>query len=173
VQGTMVLMGSLFFYSRLEESKKINQSLSALGNVISALADRSRQIMMTSTASGHHQHQQQFNSSNGNLIHIPFRDSKLTRVLADSIGSLHSVTAMIATISPAADAFGETLSTLKFASRAKAIRTMPKNLSLVAEIEEANLQQQQQALMALQQQQQEQEVNFIWFQERIFIFSAF
>eukprot|EP00927_Polykrikos_kofoidii_P024644 TRINITY_DN22371_c0_g1_i1.p1 TRINITY_DN22371_c0_g1~~TRINITY_DN22371_c0_g1_i1.p1 ORF type:complete len:1381 (+),score=219.86 TRINITY_DN22371_c0_g1_i1:125-4267(+) len=86
---------------RLEETKKINQSLSALGNVISALTERrSRQ-------------------------HIPYRDSKLTRLLEDSLGG-NCRTTMMAMVSPAAEAFSESLSTLKFAHRAKAIRNTPQ-----------------------------------------------
>ena len=82
---------------RLEESKKINQSLSALGNVIAALTDpRGRQ-------------------------HIPYRDSKLTRILEDSLGG-NCKTTMMAMISPALESFQESLSTLKFANRAKSIR---------------------------------------------------
>ena len=82
---------------RLEETKKINQSLSALGNVIAALTDpRGRQ-------------------------HIPYRDSKLTRILEDSLGG-NCKTTMMAMISPALEAFMESLSTLKFANRAKNIK---------------------------------------------------
>eukprot|EP00762_Andalucia_godoyi_P001004 ANDGO_02125.mRNA.1 Kinesin-II 95 kDa subunit len=82
---------------RLEESKKINQSLSALGNVIAALTDpRGRS-------------------------HIPYRDSKLTRILEDSLGG-NCKTTMMAMISPALESFAETLSTLKFANRAKNIK---------------------------------------------------
>lgn len=82
---------------RLEESKKINQSLSALGNVIAALTDaRGRQ-------------------------HIPYRDSKLTRILEDSLGG-NCKTTMMAMISPALEAITESLSTLKFANRAKSIK---------------------------------------------------
>lgn len=82
---------------RLEESKKINQSLSALGNVIAALTDpRGRQ-------------------------HIPYRDSKLTRILEDSLGG-NCKTTMMAMCSPALEAFTESLSTLKFANRAKNIK---------------------------------------------------
>ena len=86
---------------RLEESKKINQSLSALGNVISALTD-------CKTRS-----------------HIPYRDSKLTRLLEDSLGG-NCKTTMVAMISPAFDAFAESHSTLKFANRAKNIRNIAK-----------------------------------------------
>jgi hypothetical protein len=86
---------------RLEESKKINQSLSCLGNVIAALTDlKSR-------------------------THIPYRDSKLTRLLEDSLGG-NCKTTMMAMISPAAEAFGESLSTLKFAIRAKKIKNEAK-----------------------------------------------
>ena len=86
---------------RLEESKKINQSLSALGNVIAALTDpRTR-------------------------THIPYRDSKLTRLLEDSLGG-NCKTTMMAMISPSIDAFGESLSSLKFANRAKNIRNAPR-----------------------------------------------
>jgi hypothetical protein len=82
---------------RLEESKKINQSLSALGNVIAALTDQKARP------------------------HIPYRDSKLTRILEDSLGG-NCKTTMMAMISPSSDAFGESQSTLKFANRAKKIK---------------------------------------------------
>ena len=82
---------------RLEESKKINQSLSALGNVIKALTE-----------------------PNGRS-HVPYRDSKLTRVLEDSLGG-NCKTTMMAMISPALEAFAESLSTIKFANRAKHIK---------------------------------------------------
>lgn len=82
---------------RLEESKMINKSLSALGNVIAALTDtKPRQ-------------------------HIPYRDSKLTRILEDSLGG-NCKTTMMAMISPALESIQETISTLKFANRAKNIR---------------------------------------------------
>lgn len=86
---------------RLEESKKINQSLSCLGNVISALTDQRGRS------------------------HIPYRDSKLTRLLEDSLGG-NCKTTMIAMISPAFDAYSESLSTLKFATRAKKIKNRAK-----------------------------------------------
>ena len=84
---------------RLEEAKKINLSLSALGNVISALVA-------------------------GGKKHIPYRDSKLTRLLQDSLGG-NTKTLMIAAISPADYNFEETLGTLKYASRAKLIQNKP------------------------------------------------
>jgi kinesin family protein 3/17 len=83
---------------RLEECKKINQSLSALGNVISALTEPKL-----------------------SRTHIPYRDSKLTRILEDSLGG-NCRTTMMAMISPAFDSLPETLSTLKFATRAKKVK---------------------------------------------------
>eukprot|EP01022_Parablepharisma_sp_SALTPOND_P019294 TRINITY_DN326_c0_g2_i1.p1 TRINITY_DN326_c0_g2~~TRINITY_DN326_c0_g2_i1.p1 ORF type:complete len:791 (+),score=81.13 TRINITY_DN326_c0_g2_i1:641-3013(+) len=86
---------------RLEECKKINQSLSALGNVIAALTDsRAR-------------------------THIPYRDSKLTRLLEDSLGG-NCKTTMMAMISPAYISISESLSSLKFAHRAKSIKNIAK-----------------------------------------------
>lgn len=85
--------------TRLSEAKSINTSLSALGNVIAALADP-------------------------NSSHIPYRDSKLTRLLQDSLGGT-ARTALIATIGPAAMNYGETLSTLLFASRCMAVKIVP------------------------------------------------
>ena len=85
--------------TRLNEAKAINTSLSALGNVISALAE-------TSPA------------------HVPFRDSKLTRLLQDSLGGT-ATTALIATVGPAAINYSETLSTLLFASRCMSVRLSP------------------------------------------------
>ena len=83
---------------RLEECKMINQSLSALGKVISCLTGPS-----------------------GPQKHIPYRDSKLTRILQDSLGG-NCKTTMIATVSPLPSSYAESLSTLKFAHRAKYIR---------------------------------------------------
>lgn len=70
----------------MKEAQKINLSLSALGNVISALVD-------------------------GKSTHIPYRDSKLTRLLQDSLGG-NTKTAMIAAISPADYNYEETVGTL-------------------------------------------------------------
>ncbi|GMR48707.1 hypothetical protein PMAYCL1PPCAC_18902, partial [Pristionchus mayeri] len=84
----------------LLQATKINLSLSALGNVISALVD-------------------------GRSTHIPYRDSKLTRLLQDSLGG-NSKTVMVACIGPASYNFEETLSTLRYANRAKNIKNRPK-----------------------------------------------
>lgn len=85
---------------RLKEATKINLSLSALGNVISALVD-------------------------GKTKHIPYRDAKLTRLLQDSLGG-NTKTLMIACIAPSDYNYDETLSTLRYASRAKNIHNKPK-----------------------------------------------
>jgi kinesin family protein 5 len=88
----------------LDEAKNINKSLSALGNVISALAD-------------------------GNKSHIPYRDSKLTRILQESLGG-NSRTTIIICGSPASYNEYETKSTLEFGRRAKTI----KNTVIVNEV---------------------------------------
>ena len=85
---------------RLKEATQINLSLSALGNVISALVQ-------------------------GKHSHVPYRDSKLTRLLQDSLGG-NTKTLMIAAISPADYNFEETLTTLRYASRAKNIKNKPR-----------------------------------------------
>lgn len=80
-----------------KEGAHINKSLSALGNVINALAE-----------------------SGKGKRHIPYRDSKLTRLLQDSLGG-NFLTTMIATVSPGSSNYGQTLSTLMYAERAKTI----------------------------------------------------
>lgn len=85
---------------RLKEANKINLSLSTLGNVISALVD-------------------------GKSTHIPYRNSKLTRLLQDSLGG-NSKTVMIANMGPAAYNMDETISTLRYANRAKNIKNKAK-----------------------------------------------
>ncbi|KAJ1740520.1 hypothetical protein LPJ68_003694 [Coemansia sp. RSA 1086] len=92
---------------RLKEGARINQSLAALGKVISALADQEKGSKTSS---------QQIDSSNSSFV--PYRDSVLTWLLKDSLGG-NSRTFMIATISPAD--YSETLSTLRYADRAKHI----------------------------------------------------
>uniref|UniRef100_A0A8C4Z7F5 Kinesin family member 13A n=1 Tax=Gadus morhua TaxID=8049 RepID=A0A8C4Z7F5_GADMO len=85
---------------RLKEGSNINRSLTTLGCVISALADQS--------------------AGKGKAKFVPYRDSVLTWLLKDNLGG-NSKTAMIATVSPAADNYEETLSTLRYADRAKRI----------------------------------------------------
>ena len=57
--------------------------------------------------------------------HVPFRDSKLTRLLEDSLGG-NTKTCMVANIGPASMNYAETLSTLRYADRAKSIKNKPK-----------------------------------------------
>uniref|UniRef100_A0A4W4G6S5 Kinesin motor domain-containing protein n=1 Tax=Electrophorus electricus TaxID=8005 RepID=A0A4W4G6S5_ELEEL len=83
---------------RAKEGISINCGLLALGNVISALGDKSKRS-----------------------THVPYRDSKLTRLLQDSLGG-NSQTVMIACISPSDRDFMETLNTLKYANRARNIK---------------------------------------------------
>ncbi|XP_068717325.1 kinesin-like protein KIF16B [Montipora capricornis] len=107
---------------RLKEGANINKSLVTLGTVISALADAS-----TSHHSSAHHHK-----------FIPYRDSVLTWLLKDSLGG-NSKTIMIATISPADVNYAETLSTLRYANRAKNIINKPtvnedSNVKLIREL---------------------------------------
>ena len=81
--------------NKLEEAKKINLSLSALGNVIKALTEKAE--------------------------HIPYRDSKLTRLLQESLGGNYKTT-LIVNCSPHPRNVEDTLNTLKFARRAKTIK---------------------------------------------------
>jgi centromeric protein E len=94
----------------LKEGANINRSLSALGMVVNALAEKSRG---------------QRAARPGKPIHVPYRDSKLTRVLQDSLGG-NSVTVMLCAVSPNASEREETLNTLHFAERAKAITLKAK-----------------------------------------------
>lgn len=85
---------------RLEEAKNINKSLTVLGQVINSLTD-------------------------GKSTHVPYRDSKLTRVLQEALGG-NSKTSLIITCSPSPYNEAETLGTLRFGMRAKAIKNKPK-----------------------------------------------
>ncbi|XP_064405609.1 kinesin-like protein klp-20 [Halichondria panicea] len=86
----------------LKEGAAINKSLSALGNVINALADLRKKGQ-----------------------HIPYRDSKLTRILEESLGG-NCLTVMLAMVSPADYNYAETFSTLQFANRAKNITNVSR-----------------------------------------------
>eukprot|EP00057_Strongylocentrotus_purpuratus_P017111 XP_011671585.1 PREDICTED: kinesin-like protein KIF27 [Strongylocentrotus purpuratus] len=86
---------------RFKESVYINSGLLSLGNVISALSDPKRKA-----------------------THIPYRDSKITRLLKDSLGG-NAKTCMITCISPSAVNFDETLNSLKYANRARNIKNKP------------------------------------------------
>ncbi|XP_053721433.1 kinesin-like protein KIF18A isoform X2 [Synchiropus splendidus] len=89
--------------ARLREGANINRSLLALGNVINALADPKSKKM-----------------------HIPYRDSKLTRLLKDSLGG-NCRTVMIANVSPSSLSYDDTHNTLKYANRAKEIKSSLKS----------------------------------------------
>uniref|UniRef100_A0A8C1QK40 Kinesin-like protein n=1 Tax=Cyprinus carpio TaxID=7962 RepID=A0A8C1QK40_CYPCA len=94
--------------SVLDEAKNINKSLSALGNVISALAE-------------------------GTKTHVPYRDSKMTRILQDSLGG-NCRTTIVICCSPSVYNEAETKSTLMFGQRAKTIKnTVSVNMELTAE----------------------------------------
>jgi kinesin family protein 1/kinesin family protein 3/17 len=102
---------------QLKEGAAINKSLSALGNVINALADPKKRGS-----------------------HVPYRDSKLTRILQESLGG-NCLTVMLAMISPADVNHGETLSTLQYANRAKNIQNVSKknedeNTRIIRELRE-------------------------------------
>ena len=99
----------------LKEGISINKGLLCLGNVISALTDESSRV-----------------------FHVPYRDSKLTRILQDSLGG-NSRTTMIACISPAEYNYEESLNALKYAARARNIKNKPvvnrdPNSALIAQL---------------------------------------
>lgn len=96
---------------RMIEGANINKSLLALGNCINALHE---------------------NNSKNQQNYIPFRDSKLTRLLKDSLGG-NCRTVMIANISPSNQTFEETHNTLKYANRAKNIKTVVQRNVLTVE----------------------------------------
>lgn len=110
---------------QLEEAKNINKSLSALGNVINALTAEKKE-------------------------HIPYRDSKLTRLLQDSLGG-NSKTTLILACSPCSYNDKETLGTLRFGQRAKSIKNKPvvneeksvKELIGLLELNERKIKQQE------------------------------
>ncbi|KAM8772102.1 kinesin-like protein KIF16B isoform 3-T3 [Acanthopagrus schlegelii] len=109
---------------RLKEGGNINKSLVTLGNVISSLADMSQDGVNTNLKK--------------KSVFVPYRDSVLTWLLKDSLGG-NSKTIMIATISPADVNYGETLSTLRYANRAKNIINKPTinedgNVRLIREL---------------------------------------
>lgn len=85
---------------RLQEGANINRSLLALGNCINVLAESSK---------------------GKKASFIPYRDSKLTRLLKDSLGG-NTRTIMIGCVSPSINCHEETINTLKYASRARAIK---------------------------------------------------
>ncbi|XP_042329319.1 LOW QUALITY PROTEIN: kinesin-like protein KIF15 [Sceloporus undulatus] len=110
---------------RLKEAGNINRSLSCLGQVITALVD----------------------VGNGKQRHICYRDSRLTFLLRDSLGG-NAKTCIIANVHPGSRCFGETLSTLNFAQRAKLI----KNKAVINEDTQGNVRQLQSEVKKLKEQ---------------------
>ena len=99
---------------RAKEGIKINEGLLALGNVINALADEER-------------------LAKGEKVHVPYRQSKLTRLLQDALGG-NSQTLFLACVSPSDTNASETLSTLHYANRARNIKNAPtRNVDATAE----------------------------------------
>lgn len=108
--------------TRLKEGAEINRSLSTLGRVIAALADKEAGARFSGNS------------------RIPYRDSVLTWLLKDSLGG-NTLTVMLATISPAEISCDETLSTLRYANSAKRIKTHAivnedQNLKMIRELRE-------------------------------------
>lgn len=110
--------------ARLTESRRINSSLLALGNVVQALAKASHERAAPS--------------------HVPYRDSKLTRLLSSALGG-NSRTAFVCTLSPTTSNASESASTLQFAARARSVRQTASKVVLTDETDSA-------ALAAAQQQ---------------------
>ncbi|KAM9860980.1 kinesin-like protein KIF18A [Aulostomus maculatus] len=123
--------------ARLREGANINRSLLALGNVINALAD-----------------------PKSKKAHIPYRDSKLTRLLKDSLGG-NCRTVMIANVSPSSKSYDDTHNTLKYANRAKEIKSSLKSnvVSLDSHIGQYAVicERQRQEILQLKQKLQEYE----------------
>ncbi|XP_075923745.1 uncharacterized protein LOC116943328 isoform X2 [Petromyzon marinus] len=135
---------------RITEGSNINRSLVTLGSVISALAENAALgggsgvgagaggdawgtalsepesgKLRGPSASGGRSRTGGPARRGGRLCHVPYRDSVLTRLLKDSLGG-NSRTVMIATVSPACSSYGETMSVLRYAARAKNIVNRPK-----------------------------------------------
>ncbi|KAI1890173.1 hypothetical protein AGOR_G00170940 [Albula goreensis] len=123
--------------ARFREGANINRSLLALGNVINTLAD-----------------------PKSKKAHIPYRDSKLTRLLKDSLGG-NCRTIMIANISPSSMSYDDTYNTLRYANRAKEIKSSLKSnvVSLDSHISQYAVvcEKQRQEIMALKQKLKEYE----------------
>ncbi|KRX05245.1 P-loop containing nucleoside triphosphate hydrolase [Pseudocohnilembus persalinus] len=124
--------------SRLKEAANINKSLTVLGIVINTLVE----------------------NSGGKSRHVPYRDSKLTFILKDSLGG-NSRTFMIAAISAANTSFPETLSTLKFAQRAKQI----KNNASINEESSGNVEAMKKEIKKLKQEIEDYKVQIKGFQQ--------
>ena len=107
--------------SRLKEGANINKSLMALGNVINALAEKANAK----------------DARKKKRVFIPYRNSKLTRVLQESLGG-NSLCSMLATMSPARSNIEETLSTIQYANRAKMIQVSATKNEEMSQIDALN-----------------------------------
>ena len=114
--------------ARLTESRRINSSLLALGNVVQALAKASHERAAPS--------------------HVPYRDSKLTRLLSSALGG-NSRTAFVCTLSPTTSNASESASTLQFAARARSVRQTASKVVLTDETDSAALAAAQQQIVRL------------------------
>ena len=103
----------------MQEGISINSGLLALGNVISALSDASNKRRLSTT-------------------HIPYRDSKLTRMLQDFLGG-NAATLFIACIDPAPENIDESLQSLRYAQRARTIRNALQKTTSKEDIQVTNL----------------------------------
>lgn len=113
---------------RMKEGAHINKSLLALGNCINLLYENGR---------------------SGQKKHVPFRDSKLTRILKESLIG-NSKTLMIANISPSSQNYEDTLNTLKYANRTKDLKTKIKKNIVPAQSNQLLIEQQNQHINNLQ-----------------------
>ena len=145
---------------RLKEGSHINKSLMTLATVIGKLSDGGDRFVWRVRAGKQHSLTLFLRSSWGCVLfafweggrhsgHIPFRDSKLTRILQSSLGG-NARTMIICTMSPALAYMDESHSTLKFASRAKDIKNKPHVNEVVSD--EALLRRYQNEIVQLRQQ---------------------
>jgi len=104
----------------VNEAKQINKSISALGNVIKALANNSS-----------------LRSDSTDVSHVPFRDSKLTRILTETLSG-KAACVLIANLSNSIDDAEENMMTLKFAERAMSIATKPVKFESVVKTQPKN-----------------------------------
>ncbi|KER23610.1 hypothetical protein T265_14609, partial [Opisthorchis viverrini] len=120
-------------FQRFDEGRKINLSLSSLSTVISRLADKSQKDNPDADVITNSSHStvnstrssRQSGLHSSSSVHIPYRNSKLTWLLSDSLGG-NARTTMIATLSPSYLQYQETLNTLRYAQQAKLIVNQPK-----------------------------------------------
>ena len=135
---------------RLIEGGNINRSLLTLGNCINALCDAAAKGIKK--------------------IYVPYRDSKLTRLLKDSLGG-NARTVMIANVSPSINTFDDTYNTLKYANRAKNIKTIVSRNVLNARYHISNyvniINNLKEEILHLKKQLQLQRINTIYNTNRI------